>query len=148
MEVILREEVAGLGKAGELVKVRDGFARNFLIPQKKAIFADPKNIRMLEHQKQVAEAGEKKVRKLAEDLAAKLASLSLTIEKEAGEEEKLFGSVTTKDIADVLRKNGHAIDKRNIHLKDPIKQIGIYDVEIKLHSQVTGTVKVWVVKKA
>lgn len=147
MEVILREEVLGLGKAGELVKVREGFARNFLIPQKKAVLADPKNVKQMEHQKRVAEARSKKLRKGSEELAAKLSNVSITIAREAGEEDKLFGSVTARDIAEALRKSDIVIDKRLIHLKEPLKQIGVFDVEIKLHPEVTGTVKVWVVKK-
>ncbi len=147
MEVILREDISSLGKAGELVKVKAGYARNFLLPQKKAVVADPKNVRMLDHQKKVAEAGQKKLRKVAEEMAAKLAALSITIECEAGEEDKLFGSVTTRDIADALRREGTVIDKRVINIKEPIKQIGVFDVEVKLHSEVVGIVKVWVVKK-
>lgn len=147
MEVILKEEVLGLGKAGELVKVRSGFARNYLLPQKKAVVADPKNVKMIEHQKKVVEASEKKVKKQAEEIAAKLAGLSITIAREVGEEDKIFGSVTTRDIADALQRAGHAIDKRRITLKEPIKKIGIFDVDIKLHSEVNGIVKVWVVKK-
>lgn len=147
MEVILREEIAGLGKAGELVKVRDGFARNYLIPLKKASPADPKNVRMIEHQKKQAEARSNKLRKVAEDLAAKLGATSVTLSRETGEEDKIFGSVTTKDIADALRKAGVSIDKRQITIKEPIKSIGTFDVDVKLHAEVNGTVKVWVVKK-
>lgn len=147
MQVILREEISGLGKAGELVKVKDGFARNFLLPQKKAVTADPKNIKLLEHQKRMAEAREKKIRKVSEELAARLSEISVTIECEAGEEEKLFGSVTSRDIAEALRKENITIDKKQISLKEPIKQIGIFDVEVKLHTDVTAVVKVWVVKK-
>jgi large subunit ribosomal protein L9 len=147
MEVILREEIKGLGKAGELVKVKDGFARNFLLPQKKAVGADPKNMKQLEHQKRVAEAREKKIRKSSEDMAARLASLSITIAREAGEEDKLYGSVTSKDIADALRKEGVTIDKRIIELKEPLKQIGVFEVDVRLHHEVMAKVKVWVVKK-
>lgn len=147
MEVILREDISSLGKAGDLVKVKAGYARNFLLPQKKAVVADPKNVRMLDHQKKVAEAGQKKLRKSAEEMAAKLAALSITIECEAGEEDKLFGSVTTRDIADALRRAGMVIDKRVINIKEPIRQIGVFDVEVKLYPDVVGVVKVWVVKK-
>lgn len=147
MEVILREEVKGLGKAGELVKVKDGFGRNFLLPQKKAVLADAKNIKMIEAQKKEAEARERKARKSAEEMVSKLAAVSITIERESGTEDKIFGSVTTKDIADLLRKQGFAIDKRLIELKEPIKSIGTFDINVRLHSEVTGTVKVWVVKK-
>jgi large subunit ribosomal protein L9 len=147
MEVILRESVDGLGKAGELVKVKDGFARNFLLPHKKAVKADPKNVKQLEHQKRVSEARGAKLRKSAEEMAAKFATASITIAREAGEEDKLYGSVTTKDIADALRLAGFTVDKRHIILKDHIKQIGTFDVPIKLHPEVNAVVKVWVVKK-
>jgi large subunit ribosomal protein L9 len=147
MEIILREDVAGLGKAGQQVKVKDGYARNFLIPQKKAVLADPKNIRQLEHNKRMGEARQKKLTKVTQELASKLSGMSITIAREAGAEEKLFGSVTTKDIADALRHDGVVIDKRTIMLKEPIKQIGVFDIEVKLHPEVSGLIKVWVVKK-
>jgi large subunit ribosomal protein L9 len=147
MQVILQMDVPALGKAGEIVNVKDGYGRNFLIPQKKAVLADPKNLRMLEHQKKAVAAKQQKLKKQAEELKNKLNSTTLTIARDTAEEEKLFGSVTTKDIADALRKEGFSIDRHMIHLENPIKSIGIYDVEIKLHPEVTGTVKVWVVKK-
>lgn len=147
MEVILKEAISGLGKAGEMVKVRDGYARNFLLPRRKAVVADPKNVRMLDHQKRVAEAHEKKLRKTAEDMATRLSALSITIAHEAGEEDKLFGSVGARDIADALKKEGIVIDKRDILLKEPIKQIGTFDVGVKIHPEVNGTLKVWVVRK-
>ena len=147
MQVILQEDVASLGKAGEVVRVRDGYGRNFLLPKGKAVLADPKNLKMLEHQKRVVAAKEAKRKTSAEELAAKIGSLSLTINREAGEAEKLFGSVTTKDIAEALRREGYNIDRRDINLDEPIKQLGIFDVPIRLHPEVTGTVKVWVVAK-
>jgi large subunit ribosomal protein L9 len=147
MQVILQEDVASLGKAGEVVNVRDGYGRNYLLPKGLAVVAEPKNLKMLEHQKRVVAAKEGKRKSSAEDLASKLGSLSLTISREAGEAEKLFGSVTTKDIAEALRKEGYNIDRRDITLDEPIKQLGIFDVPVKLHPEVTGTVKVWVVAK-
>lgn len=147
MEVILKEGIAGLGKAGELVKVKAGFARNFLLPQKKAVVADSKNIGMLEHQKRVGEAQDKKLRKVADDMAARLSGLSITIAHEAGEEDKLFGSVGVRDISAALKKEGISVDKRLILLKEPIKQIGTFDVSVRLHPEVNGTLKVWVVRK-
>lgn len=147
MEIILREEVEGLGKAGELVKVREGYARNFLLPQKKAVQADPKNIKMIEHQKKAAEAREKKQKRACEEFAAKLAAVSVTIAREAGAEEKIFGSVTARDIADALKREGITVDKKQIVLAEPIKQIGVSDVTVKLHPEVNATVKVWIVKK-
>lgn len=147
MEVILQEDVINLGKAGDVVKVREGYGRNFLLPKKKAVVADSKNINQLEHHKRVAAAKQAKVRKFATELADKLSKVSITIAREVGEEEKLFGSVTAKDVADALRGEGFTIDRHDIELSEPIKQLGIFEVSIKLHSEVKGIVKVWVVKK-
>jgi large subunit ribosomal protein L9 len=147
MQVILQEDVHKLGKAGEVVQVRDGYGRNFLLPQKKAILANPKNLRQLEHQKRVVVAKQQKIKRKAEDLAAKLRDISLTISREVGEEDKLFGSVTTKDISDALRNEGYIIDRHDIRLEEPIKQLGIFDIPIKLHPEVIGEIKLWVVKR-
>jgi large subunit ribosomal protein L9 len=147
MQVILQENISSLGNAGDVVTVKDGYGRNYLLPRGKAVLADPKNMRMLEHQKRVVAAKEMKRKKESEDLARKLGELSVTISREAGEAEKIFGSVTTKDIADVLRREGYVIDRHDIKLEEPIKQLGIFDVSVKLHPEVTGTVRVWVVKK-
>lgn len=147
MQVILQEDVGNLGKAGEVVTVRDGYGRNFLLPKKKAVVADPTNMRQLEHHRRVVAATQLKVKRAAEDLAKKLAGVSLTIGREAGEEDKIFGSVTMKDIADALRTEGHVIDRHAIQLEAPIKQLGIFDIPVKLHAEVFGTIKVWVVKK-
>jgi large subunit ribosomal protein L9 len=147
MQVILQEDVRNLGKAGDVVNVKEGFGRNFLLPRKKAVLADPSNIRQLEHHKRVVASRQQKVKQEAEKLSERLRNVSITIARESGEEDKLFGSVTTKDIADALRNEGLTIDRHDIRLDSPIKQIGIFDVEVKLHSEVTGVVKVWVVKK-
>lgn len=147
MQVILKEDVPNLGKTGDVVSVREGFGRNYLLPKKKAIMAAPNNLKQLEHQKKVIAALQLKRRKTAEEMAEKIAGLSLTVSRDAGEEDKLFGSVTTKDISEALRGEGYIIDRHDIHLEAPIKQLGIFDVPVKLHSEVTGTVKVWVVKK-
>jgi len=147
MQVILQVDIPSLGKAGEVVDVRDGFGRNFLIPQKKAVLADPKNIRMLEHQKRMVGAKQLKLKRQAEDLLEKLCNTSITIARDAGEDDKLFGSVTTKDISDTLRREGFEIDRHSIHLEAPIKSLGVFDVPVKLHTEVSGAFKVWVVKK-
>lgn len=147
MQVILQEDIAKLGKAGEVVSVREGFGRNFLLPQKKAVLADPKNLKQLDHQKRSIAAKQQKARKVAGEFADKLGKLSITIAREVGEEDKLFGSVTIKDVADALRAEGHIIDRHNIQLAAPIKELGIFDIPVKVHSEVTATVKVWVVKK-
>lgn len=147
MQVILREDVKNLGKAGEVVKVKDGYARNFLFPQEKAVQADPKNLKELEHHQKAAAARQAKLKKQAEELAQKLSQVSLAIQRQAGEEEKIFGAVTTKDIADALRRENLIVDKKGIELAAPIKQLGIFEVPVKLHPEVTATVKVWVVKE-
>ena len=147
MQVILREDVPNLGKAGDVMEVRDGYGRNFLLPRKKAVMANPGNMQELEHQKRVVAALTAKRKKGAEELAAQMSKVSLTIGRESGEEDKLFGSVTTKDVADALRAEGYTIDRHDIALEAPIKQLGVFDVPVKLHPEVTAAVKVWVVKK-
>lgn len=147
MQVILTVDVPSLGKAGEIVDVKEGYGRNFLLPQKKAVLADPKNIKLLEHQRNVVAAKQAKLKRHAEELLDKLSSTSITIAREAGEDDKLFGSVTTKDIAESLRREGFEIDRHYIHLDSPIKSLGVFDVPVKLHSDVSGNIKVWVVKK-
>lgn len=147
MQVILQEDVPNLGRAGDIVKVRDGYGRNFLLPKDKAIVADPKNVKQLEHNKKLVASKQSKMKGDAEKLAEKLKELSITISREAGEEDKIFGSVTTKDIADALRGEGYIIDRHDIKLEAPIKQIGIFDVGVRLHTEVNGTLKIWVVKK-
>jgi large subunit ribosomal protein L9 len=147
MEVILQEDIRNLGKAGDIVNVRDGYARNFLFPRKKAVKADMGKVKEVEHHKRAIAAKQAKLKVKAEELAGKMKELSITIGREAGEEEKLFGSVTSKDIADALRGEGYVVDRHDIHLEAPIKQIGIYDVSIRLHPEVKGVVKIWVVKK-
>ncbi|MBI5298856.1 MAG: 50S ribosomal protein L9 [Deltaproteobacteria bacterium] len=146
MQVILKESIKSLGGAGDVVNVKDGFARNFLFPQGKAVHANPANLKELEHHKKVISIKQSKLKKEAEVLAEKVVGLSITIRKEAGEEDKLFGSVTTKDIADALRAENFLIDKKLIHLKDPIRQLGVTEVPVRLHPEVTATLKVWVVK--
>ena len=147
MQVILTIDIPSLGKAGEIVEVREGYGRNFLLPQKKAVLADPKNIKMLEHQKRVVTSKQAKLKRHAEELLTKLSSTSITIARDAGEDDKLFGSVTTKDIADSLRREGFEIDRHYIHLDAPIKSLGVFEIPVKLHSEVQGNIKVWVVKK-
>ena len=147
MQVILQEDVRNVGKAGEVVDVREGFGRNYLLPKKKAVVADPGNLKVLEHQKRVVAAHQQKLKKGAEELAKKLSGVSLTIGREAGEEDKIFGSVTNKDIAEALRVEGFSIDRHDIELAAPLKQLGIFDIPVKLHQEVAATVKVWVVKK-
>jgi large subunit ribosomal protein L9 len=144
MKVILREDVEKLGKAGDVVKVADGFGRNYLIPRQLAVPADVRNLKALEHDRRVIEARAKKSRKSAESLATRLASVSLTIPAKAGEEGKLFGAITSRDIADAMEKAGVPVDRKNVLLQDPIKQLGDYKVKIKagtdLHPEISVSV--------
>lgn len=148
MKVILREDVEDLGRAGDVVKVADGYGRNFLIPKKLAVPADVRNLRALEHDRRAIAARAKKARKAAESIAEKLASLSLTIPARAGEEGKLFGAVTSRDIADALAKAGVPVDRKNIVLPDPLKQVGDYKVKVRLGSDIAPEVSVSVVAEA
>ena len=145
MKVILREDVANLGKAGELANVRDGYGRNFLIPYGKAVLASEKNVRQLEHDKRVIFQRQAKLKASAEAVAAKLGALQVTVKRKVGDQEKLFGSVTNKDIADELARLGAEVDRHAIELSEPIKALGTFEVPVKLVAGVAATVKVWVV---
>ncbi|KPJ92240.1 MAG: 50S ribosomal protein L9 [Gemmatimonas sp. SG8_17] len=147
MEVILRETITNVGQAGEIVKVKSGYARNFLLPKGLAYPATAANKRRVEAeavhraQQSAAQKGD------AELLAEKLAGVSIEFTVKAGEGDKLFGSITSADIAGKLGEQGYTIDKRAIELDEPIKLIGIYKVPIRLHSEVKAEVRVWVVKE-
>lgn len=147
MKLILQENVKDLGHIGDVVTVKDGYARNYLLPKGLALLANTKHVKELEHYKKMAAGKFAKAKKTVEDLSAKLSALALTIEKEAGEEDKLFGSVTSRDIAEVLATQGYTIDRHDIKLAEPIKALGDYEVELKLPMQVAGKLKVKVVKK-
>src|SRR5689334_7865566 len=148
IQVILAEDVANLGKSGELVSVRPGYGRNYLIPQGLAMLATKKNVANIEHNKKIIAERNAKTRKSAEDLAGKLSGVTVQIERAVGEGDKLFGSVTSKDIAEALAAKGHQVDKKNIHLPEAFKALGQYTVDVKLTSGVTAQVKVWVVAKS
>ena len=147
MKVLLREDYKGLGETGEVVKVKDGFARNFLIPQGVAFIATEQNQKKYENDLKQKGWRLERDKQNAEELAKKLENVSATISVQVGEEDKLFGSVTSQNIADSLAEQGFKFEKRKILLEEPIKTLGIYSVPIKLHTEVTGTVKVWVVKE-
>lgn len=142
MKVILKEDVDNLGMMGTVVEVKDGYGRNFLIPRNLAVEANPKNIRYFEHQKKIIDAKVKKVRQSAEDFAGQLSQISLVLEARAGEEEKLFGSVTSKDIAEAIAEKGVEVDRRKILLDEPIKRLGSYEVPVKVHQDIIANVKV------
>ncbi len=145
MKVFLKEDVKNLGRIGEVVSVSDGYARNFLFPKKLAVEANTKNIKEFEHNKRVIQEKAAKVREERKGSAEKLSSVSLTIRAKAGEEEKLFGSVTNMDIAEALKEAGYEIDKKKIVLAEPIKRLGEYSVEVKIDSEISAQVKVNVV---
>ncbi|MDI6727558.1 MAG: 50S ribosomal protein L9 [Thermodesulfovibrionales bacterium] len=147
MQIILKENVKDLGHIGDVVNVKDGYARNFLIPKGLAVEANPKNIKALEHEKRKIHELAKKVKASAEELAARISGTSVTIKAKTGEEDKLFGSVTAMDIADALKKEGIDIDKKKIVLDEPIKRLGSYTVNVKIHSDVTAQLNVQVVSE-
>lgn len=142
MEIILLRDIENLGTRGQVVKVADGYGRNYLLPQKLAIAATAKNRRWIEQQRVRFQKLEAKERGDAEALAQHLGGVSVTIVRKAGEKETLFGSVTAIDIAEALTVQGYEVDKRKIQLAAPLKVLGEYDVPIKLHRDVTATVKV------
>jgi large subunit ribosomal protein L9 len=147
MQVILKEDVHNLGKAGELVKVKPGFGRNYLIPQGKAMVATAANVKQIEHEKKIIAAKQVQLGKDAQAIADKLASVEVQIERQVGEEDKLFGSVTSRDIAEALKDKGVTVDHKKIHMPEPIKTIGYHTIEIRLGTGITGKIKVVVVPK-
>jgi large subunit ribosomal protein L9 len=147
MKVILTQDIAGLGSIGDLITVKDGFGRNYLVPQGKAIQATSQNMKKLEHQKRQIREKIDKAKREAERLAARIESISCTVAKAVGEEDKLFGSVTGMDIESSLKLEGIEIDRKKINLPEPIRSLGIYNIPIKLHPEVTATLKLWVVKE-
>jgi large subunit ribosomal protein L9 len=147
MKLILREDVDNLGKSGDLVSVKDGFGRNFLLPRKIAVLANAQSIRQLEHEKSVIAARQTKLRAGADDQAKKLSGIQVKIARKVGEHDKLFGSVTALDIAEALAAQGEKIDRRHIHLPEPIKALGAFEIEVRLHRDVTAKIKLEVVKE-
>lgn len=147
MKIILRQDHEKLGKVGDIVDVKDGYARNFLIPRSIGYAATTGNLRALEEEKKQHVDRQKKDLRSAEKLAAELEKLSVTLKMKVGEDEKLFGSVTSQMIADAVAEKGFTIDKRTIELDETIKALGIYTVPVKLHPTVSGNLKVWVVRE-
>ena len=142
MKLILREDVENLGKGGELVDVKPGYGRNYLLPRGLAVLANPKNVRELEHQKAVATAKAAKLKASAEAVAKRLAETPVVLRRKVGEQDKLYGSVTALDIAEALAARGLQLDRRNIDLTEPLKTLGDFEVPVKLHSEVVGKAKV------
>ena len=147
MEVILREDVDKLGNRGELVKVAAGYARNFLLPRRLAVAATEANRKIVEQERQAHLRKEAKLMSESEDLAKLLTGISVTISQKAGENDQLFGSVTSKDIADALAAKNFTIDRKKIHLDEPIKQLGEFKVPLRLHREVTVEITVNVTKE-
>ena len=147
MKIIMLKDVEGVGQAGDIVQVAAGYARNLLIPQGEALLATDANMARFESQRRQLEAAADRERKAATTLAEELEKASLTAQVRVGEEDRLFGSVTAQNIADLLKEQGHEVDRRTIELEEPIRALGVYTVPVKLHASVTAQVKVWVVKE-
>jgi large subunit ribosomal protein L9 len=145
MKIIITEDVRSLGNAGDVVDVSDGYARNFLIPKKLAVKAVKSNLANVEQIKVARANREEKRKRTLSLLAEKLDGFSIDIQVQVGEEDKVFGAVTTHMITDALRNKGFNIDRKTIQLEEPIKQLGVYNVEVKLHAEVRPQIRVWVV---
>lgn len=145
MKVILKEDVKNVGTMGQIVNVADGFARNFLVPRGLAVEANPKNIKSMEHIKRIINEKAKKIKNSAQELADKISKMKFVIKTKAGEEGKLFGSVTNIDIAELLRNEGIEVDKKKILLGEPIKRLGTYSISIKIHPEVSAQMNLEVV---
>jgi large subunit ribosomal protein L9 len=147
LQVILQSDVQNLGSSGELVKVRPGFARNFLLPRKLAVTATTAQINRLNHEKAVALARAEKNKKEAQGVAEKINALKITLARPVGEDERLFGSVTAKEIENEVKKTGVPFDRKKMQLAEPLKALGVFEIPVKLMTDVTATLKVEVVRK-
>ena len=147
MEVILRHAVENLGKPGDVVKVKNGYARNYLLPHNLAYEATPGNLKRIQQERERLEAAENTRRGSAQEVATKLEQVSLTFSARVGDEGKLFGSVTAADIAQQLEQQGFRIEKRQVDLHEPIKSLGVYRVPVRLHADVKPEIRVWVIKQ-
>jgi large subunit ribosomal protein L9 len=147
MQIILRDDMDNLGKSGEVVNVKPGYARNYLLPRGLAIKATASDVARVEHEKRVIAARTAKLAKEAQAEADNLSQVAVSIARATGEEDKLFGSVTARDISEALKEKGVHVDAKKIHLEEPIKVLGLAEVPIKLGRGVSATIKVWVVKK-
>jgi large subunit ribosomal protein L9 len=148
MKVILKEDIPDVGSAGQTVEVKAGFGRNYLFPRNLAIPATKANLKAIGELHKQNELREKKRLREAEGVKGKIEKLSLSIEVLVGEEDKLFGSVTNADVAELLEKEGIIVDKRAIHIETPIKVLGVYTVPVKIDREVTANLKLWVIKKS
>lgn len=147
MKIILKETIEKLGKAGEIVEAKNGYARNFLIPQGKAVAATAANMKVYEQERAAIQRKVAKEIEEAEALAAQLNKVSITATIQVGEEDKVFGAVTNQTIADLLKEKDFEIDRKKIILEEPLKALGVYEVPVKLHSEVEAQIKVWIVRE-
>lgn len=147
MQVLLREDLDNLGHRGDVVRVAPGYARNYLLPKRLAMRVTPGNMKLIEQERKALQARGEREKHGAEDLARRIASVSCTIVKKVGENDVLYGSVTSQEIGQVLEKEGIEVDRRRILLDEPIKSLGVFSVPIKLHPEVTAELKVWVVRE-
>ena len=147
MQVILREDVPNLGRIGDIVTVKGCYGRNYLIPRGLAVMASARNVGQLEHAKRIIGQREAKLLRSAESLKAKIEGLSINISKQVGEDDKVFGSVTTKEIAEALHERGIEIDRKKIHTDEPIRSLGVHPVTVHLARDLSAEFKVWVVAK-
>ena len=147
MKVILLKDIETLGSAGEVVEVKSGYGRNFLIPRNEALVATTANMAQFKSRRKQQETLAERDRRAAEALAKKLETESITAQVKVGEEDRLFGSVTAQNIAELLDEKGYEIDRRAIHLEDPIRELGVYNIDVRLHPEVAAAVKLWVVKE-
>lgn len=147
MKIILKEDLESLGKCGEVIQVKDGYARNYLFPKNLAIPATKGNLSSIEEITRQKKFRDEKKKKGEEKLKSDLEKISITAEVKVGEEDRVFGSVTSQDIAELLKEQGFEIDKRRIDLEEPIKALGVYTVPVKIHGDIVANLKLWVVKQ-
>jgi large subunit ribosomal protein L9 len=148
MEVILKKSVEGLGVPGDVLKVADGYARNYLLPMQLAVHATERNRRFLEHQKRVIDQQESKDKERAREIAAQITGVTCTLKRRAGENDRLFGSVTSMDVAEALRAEGFELERRFLELAEPIRELGVFMVPVKLHTEVVVELRVVVEREA
>ncbi|RKU23159.1 50S ribosomal protein L9 [Candidatus Poribacteria bacterium] len=148
MEVILKKSVEGLGAPGDVLNVADGYARNYLLPMQLAVHATERNRRYLEHQKRVIDQQESKNREHAQEIAAQITGVTCTLKRRAGENDRLFGSVTSMDVAEAVRAEGFELERRFFELTEPIRELGVFMVPVKLHTDVVVELRVVVEREA
>jgi large subunit ribosomal protein L9 len=147
MKVVLKDDIKNVGEMGQIVDVADGFARNYLVPRGLAVEANTKNLKALEHEKKIIQEKAKKIKNSADTLSDKISTMTLMIKAKAGDEGKLFGAVTSMDIAELLKNEGIEMDKKKIFLDEPIKRLGSYSVNIKIHPEISTHLNIQVVEE-